>query len=133
MSGLKRYRVCSLRFVAGFCFLVGFAASPATAGDDTKSPDPAPKSKWNLPPHYDKLELSDDQKARVTRIAEVCNPKINSLIRTIEEIRKSPGLGRQLIPLSLALTKLRNDRQRLLNEVLTDTQREKLRELSGNK
>src|SRR5437867_4336851 len=78
------------------------------------------------------LGLSDDQKERVTRVAEVYNPQINNLKKKIDAMKGLPALGSQVIAMSVTLRKLTNDRENQLNKILTEEQREKHRDLSGS-
>jgi hypothetical protein len=104
--------------------VVAFAAQAGAAS--------AGERKWVLPKYYDQLGLSDEQQERVTRVAEVYNPQINDLKRKIDAMKGLPALGSQVITMTVTLRKLTNDRQNHLNKILSDEQREKLREISGS-
>jgi hypothetical protein len=126
----NRFQSLTCAAVAVLALLGGPAVG---AADDPKPSAPAAKSKWILPKYYDELELTDDQKARVTRVAETLNPKINKSKALLQTYNRNPlAYGIAAAQMSQLLRKLVHERQKQLDEILTEDQRKKLRELSGD-
>lgn len=131
MCGFTLNRAFLVRFLTGLCFLLSLAVpSIVTARDDSKPPA---KGKWLLPKSYMELDLSNDQKDRVTRILETYNPEINQTRQLLESLRRQPLRSTEILATTLRLKKLVNDREKLLNQALTEKQREKLSELNAAK
>jgi hypothetical protein len=87
-------------------------------------PAPAAKGKWRLPKYYDELGLTDDQKDKVTGVTELYDPEIKIRMKKIET-------GNGDVLMAATVRKMLNDRQRLLNKILTEEQREKYKELKA--
>jgi Spy/CpxP family protein refolding chaperone len=90
--------------------VVVFAASGVLFGDDKDSKSDAKVAKQGaLPANYGKLGLSDDQKKKIREIGSEYKSKIADLEEQIRELRKKERLA--------------------MENVLTDTQKARLREL----
>ena len=90
--------------------VVVFAASGVLFGDDKETKSDAKVVKQGgLPANYAKLGLSDDQKKKMRDIRSDYNAKIADLEERIKELRKKERLA--------------------MEDVLTDTQKARLREL----
>jgi wobble nucleotide-excising tRNase len=90
--------------------VIVFAASGFLFGDDKDSKSDAKVVKQGaLPPNYSKLGLSDDQKKKIREIRSDYNSKIADLEEQIKELKKKERLA--------------------MEDVLTDTQKARLREL----
>ena len=90
--------------------IVVFAASGFLFGDDKDSKSDTKVVKQGaLPANYSKLGLSDDQKKKVREIRSEYNSKIADLEERIKDLRKKERLA--------------------MEDVLTDTQRARLKEL----
>ena len=90
--------------------VVVFAASGVLFGDDKETKSDAKVVKQGgLPANYAKLGLSDDQKKKIRDIRSDYNAKIADLEERIKELRKKERLA--------------------MEDVLTDTQKARLREL----
>lgn len=90
--------------------VVVFAASGVLFGDDKDSKSDLKTAKQGaLPANYGKLGLSDDQKKKIRDIGSEYKSKIADLEEQIRELRKKERLA--------------------MENVLTDTQKARLREL----
>jgi len=90
--------------------VVVFAASGVLFGDDKETKSDAKVVKQGgLPANYAKLGLSDDQKKKIRDIRSEYNSKIADLEEKIKELRKKERLA--------------------MEDVLSDTQRTRLRDL----
>ncbi len=90
--------------------VIVFVASGFLFGDDKDTKSDAKVVKQGaLPANYSKLGLSDDQKKKIHQIQGEYGPKIQELQDQIKELRKKARLA--------------------MEDVLTDTQRARLREL----
>jgi len=90
--------------------VVVFAASGFLFGDDKDlKSDTKVVKQGALPANYSKLGLSDDQKKKVREIRSEYNSKIADLEERIKDLRKKERLA--------------------MEDVLTDTQRARLKEL----
>jgi wobble nucleotide-excising tRNase len=90
--------------------VIVFAASGVLFGDDKETKSDAKIVKQGgLPANYGKLGLSDDQKKKIRDIRSEYTAKITDLEEQIKELRKRERLA--------------------MENVLTDTQKARLREL----
>jgi hypothetical protein len=90
--------------------VIVFAASGVLFGDDQEKKDAVKGSKAGaLPQNYSKLGLSDDQKKKIREVRAEYNSKIQELEDQIKELKKKEKVA--------------------MEDVLTDAQRARLREL----
>jgi len=88
--------------------------SPWVAGDDPpKAKEPAAKMRGQLPQNWGKLGLSEEQKQKVYTVQNEYKAKIDALRRQVTELQ----------------TQERKD----MENVLTDAQKTRLRELAASK
>jgi len=88
--------------------VIVFAASGVLFGDDQEKAVKGSKA-GALPQNYSKLGLSDDQKKKIREVRAEYNSKIQELEDQIKELRKKEKVA--------------------MEDVLTDAQRARLREL----
>jgi hypothetical protein len=99
-------RLCALIGVV----VIGIAASGLLFGDEKDAKSDAKVVKQGaLPPNYSKLGLSDDQKKKIRQVQGEYRAKIQELEDQIKDLRKKERLA--------------------MEDVLTDTQRARLRDL----
>ncbi len=91
---------------------------------ETAKTDTAP-----LPDHFDQLNLTSEQKAEVAKIVKSYDAKIAELKQKLSDASKVPGGTSIVIAAANAIKKLKNQRQRRLEEILTEEQRAKLQQL----
>jgi hypothetical protein len=103
---MMRLRI-SLPVVAALLMAGGWLAGQDTKKGDDKEPIIVRRS--NLPKHYKKLGLSDEQTRQVVKIQVHYSAKIEALRQQIAELRQAEEAD--------------------LDKVLTDTQRARLKEL----
>jgi hypothetical protein len=95
---------------------------------------PARAAQVPLPKYFDKLGLTDEQAEKVGRVARSYDERIAVLKQKMEKARAvRVGTTGVIIALANAIKKLTNERQQALEEILTDEQRARLRELREGK
>jgi tetratricopeptide (TPR) repeat protein len=87
----------------------------------------------SLPDHFDQLNLTDEQKAEVSKIMKNYDAKTAELKQKLSDASKIPGGTSIVIAAANAIKKLKNQRQQALEEVLTEEQRTKLHDLRSGK
>jgi hypothetical protein len=99
-----------------------------------KSNSNPPSDKVSLPKFYDQLDLTDEQKQKVSKAAKQFDDKIAELKQRMSRDGRLPvGGASMVIAARNAIRKLENQRQQALEEMLTFEQREKLRQLRSDK
>lgn len=93
--------------------LVGLCTTWAGGQEKAKEKEASAKMRGQLPQNWGRLGLTDEQKQRVYKIQNEYGTKIDALQKQIEELR----------------TKMREER----DNVLTDAQRARLREIASSK
>jgi Spy/CpxP family protein refolding chaperone len=89
--------------------VVMFLAAGWLMGQDTKTADTPAKGKGALPLYFKSLGLTDEQRQKVVKIHASYKSKLDSLSEQIKQ--------------------LKNEERAELNKVLSETQRQRLREL----
>jgi hypothetical protein len=116
----------------------GTATEP---GPDAAKENPPPQpgkptraAQVPLPKYFDKLGLTDEQVEKVERVTRSYDERIAVLKQKMEKARAvRVGTTGVIIALANAIKKLNNERQQALEEILTDEQRARLRELREGK
>jgi Spy/CpxP family protein refolding chaperone len=107
-------------------------AQQGGAGADPK-PTPA-AAKVRLPKYFDQLDLTEEQKDKISRTAQRYDDKIAELRQKLDAARRvRVGTTGLIISLTNAIKKLTNERQQALEDLLTGEQRDKLRQLQAGK
>jgi hypothetical protein len=97
---------------------------------ETQRPSSAPAIQ--LPRHFDQLELTNEQLEKMKKIAQPYDAKIAELKQKMQQAaRVRVGTTSIIIAARNAINKVSAQRTQALEGVLTDKQREKLRELRG--
>jgi cell division protein ZapA (FtsZ GTPase activity inhibitor) len=87
-------------------------------------------TKVQLPGHFDQLELTEEQKDQMSRAARTYDAKIAELKQRMDAARRvRVGTAGVIVGLANAIKRLANQRQQALEDLLTDEQRDKLRQL----
>lgn len=96
--------------------------------------EPATRAAVQLPRYFDQLDLSEEQKDNVSRVAQAYDTKIAELKRKLEAAKNvRVGTTGMIVALANSIKKLTNRRQQELEDLLTDKQRDKLRQLRAGK
>jgi tetratricopeptide (TPR) repeat protein len=86
-----------------------------------------------LPDHFDRLDLTTEQKNEVAKIIRNYDVKIAELKQKLSDASRLPGGTSIVIAAANAIKKLKSQRQQALEEVLTEEQRSKLQQFRSNK
>jgi hypothetical protein len=107
---------------------------PPKESSPPKPHKPAPPAKVQLPRHFDQLDLTEEQLDKMSRVAQTYDAKIAELKQKLDAARKVRyGTTGVIIGLANAIKRVSNQRQQALEDLLTDEQRDKLRQLrAGN-
>jgi Spy/CpxP family protein refolding chaperone len=99
-----------------------------------KPPKPGATAKVQLPRYFDQLDLTDGQKDKMSRVGQAYDAKIADLKEKLDAARKVRlGTAGVTLGLANAIKRLSNQRQQAVENLLTDEQRDKLRQLrAGN-
>jgi Spy/CpxP family protein refolding chaperone len=109
--------------------LLALAALGAARAQDPSGP---PKEGAHpLPQHFDKLDLSDDQKQKVCAVMDEYDGKIEKLQAQIQRLRGKPYTINLIMAYGSQIKKLQAQRQTALENILDDDQRAKLKERRG--
>ena len=108
LEGEKAMRSSRLAFAAVVVMLLGGLVVAEDKTPDTKAPA-ASHGRGSLPQHWGKLGLSDDQKQKVRAIRDQYRGQLNDLEQQIKELRKKERAE--------------------MEAVLTDAQKQRLREI----
>jgi Spy/CpxP family protein refolding chaperone len=95
-----------------------------------KGPGESAPAKVKVPPYFNELGLTEEQKDKIRRIAGAFDPVIKDLQEQLSLARQRPfGRTTEILSLTLVIKKRMNQRQKAMEDVLTDEQRDKLKEL----
>jgi hypothetical protein len=116
---------------------VNSASAGAPVKSERKTPpgsgNAAPAANGSLPQYFDQLDLTEEQKDKVRKTAKQYDDQVATMKQKMAQAKGVPGGPSIVIAAANAIKKLNGDRQRALEEILTDEQRAKLRQLrSGN-
>jgi len=101
-------------------------------GTMPKAGDSAPAARGSLPKYFDKLDLSAEQREKVAKTTKQYDDKVASMKQKMSDAKGLPGATSIVIAGANAIKKLNIERQKALEEILTDEQRSKLRQLRSN-
>jgi Spy/CpxP family protein refolding chaperone len=114
----KRIRLVTVLMLLGAVGATGYAAPGITQPKVLHD-----KSKWRLPKYYDQLDLTDEQKDQVTKVVNTYDDRIKELNA---QLQAAPNLL-----LAKTIKNMLNDRRAALERILTEAQREKLKQLKS--
>jgi Spy/CpxP family protein refolding chaperone len=111
-----------------------FVPRPPKESSPPKPHRPAPPAKVQLPKYFDQLDLTEEQLDKMSRVTQTYDAKIAELKQKLDAARKVRyGTTGVIIGLANAIKRVSNQRKQALEDLLTDEQREKLRQLrAGN-
>jgi Spy/CpxP family protein refolding chaperone len=108
------------------CISIFSLATSVFGGDN-------PPARTNLPKFFNQLDLTDQQKAKITAIMDECDEKVEKHKSEIKRLQGKHFVTSVIIAHANAIKKLQAMRMEAVEKVLTDDQRAKLKELRDGK
>jgi hypothetical protein len=110
--------------------LAGFG-SGLTGARAQEPGGPPKKAERPLPKHYDKLNLTEEQKKKVWATLDDYDGRIQKLQAAIRKLRGQPYSTSVILGYARTIKKLQAQLPEALEQILEEEQRQKLKELRG--